>query len=329
MTATEKPIGGFFELELLAKGTLYHDTALALANGRVCFKVIIERVKPSKVYLPFYCCDSLILPLQEAGVPYEFYAINAAFDPVGVPLLHDSELFLYINYFGLKTQTARRLSKLLGVQLVLDNAHAFFEENYGITWSFNSTRKFFGVPDGGFLYSPMYIENNYLPNEHIVTEHLWLRLFGRQEEANLAYQQSEAAQTLEVNGMSKMSKQILHTVDFLAVARARKRHFKQLDRVFRPFNRLMPDLLSQPTAIVPFCYPLLLNKPIPIHTFSEQKIFIPSLWDEVLKRDTEGYLFEKLVTQNLVALPIDHRLNDQDLQRLIDAVLTIVNANNR
>ena len=75
MIATEKPIGGFFELELLAKRTLYHDTALALANGRVCFKVIVERVKPTKVYLPFYCCDSLILPLKEAGIPYEFYAI--------------------------------------------------------------------------------------------------------------------------------------------------------------------------------------------------------------------------------------------------------------
>ena len=318
-----KTIGGFFELELPNKGSLYHDRALALANGRVCFKVLLDRVKPTKVYLPFYCCDSIILPLLEAQIPFEYYAINTAFDPVGIPLLGDSELFVYINYFGLKTQTSRKLSKLLGQQLVVDNTHAFFEESYGISWAFNSVRKFFGVPDGGFLYSPQYLEDNYTPNAHIITEHLWLRLFDRQEDANEFYHQSEAAQTLELKGMSNLTKQILYSVKFLDVARARKKYFKILDRVLRPLNQLPANVFNLMQDAVPFCYPFLCHKPIHKKLFDEQRIFIPSLWNDVLKRDTEGYAFEKKMAQNILALPIDHRLDDHDLQRIIELVLKL------
>jgi hypothetical protein len=325
MTITQKVIGGFFELELPAKGTLYHDAALALANGRVCFKVLLERVKPSKVYLPYYCCDSLLLPLKEAQIPYEFYALNKSFDPVVPLLLHDSELLVYINYFGIKSQTARKLSKLFGEQLVIDNTQAFFEESYGASWAFNSSRKFFGVPDGGFLYAPRYVEDKYTPNTQIVTEHLWLRLFGKQEEAYINYQLSEATQTLEVKGMSNMSKQILHTVDFSAVARARKRHYRLLDRVLRPLNQLSHLLLELVPSAVPFCYPLLLKEPIPKMMFNDHKIFIPTIWDDVLTRDTEGgYIFEKSVAKNLLALPIDHRLDEKDMQRLIELVQSVV-----
>jgi hypothetical protein len=325
MTVTPKVIGGFFELELPAKGTLYHDAALALANGRVCFKVLLERVKPSKVYLPFYSCDSLLLPLHEAEIPYEFYAVNKSFDPVVPLILHDSELLLYINYFGLKAPTARKLSKLFGEQLVIDNTQAFFEESYGASWAFNSSRKFFGVPDGGFLYAPRFVEDKYTPNTQIVTEHLWLRLFGKQEEANTNYQLSEATQTLEVKGMSNMSKQILHTVDFSAVARIRKRHYRQLDRSLRHLNQLPHLLLELVPSAVPFCYPLLLPQPVSQTVFSDNKIFIATLWEEVLTRHTEGvFAFEKLVAQNLLPLPIDHRLDEKDIQRLIESVLAVV-----
>jgi hypothetical protein len=324
MTIHQKAIGGFFELELPAKGTLFHDSALALANGRVCFKVLLERVNPTKVYLPFYACDSLLLPLQERQIPYEFYAINAAFDPI-VPLLkEDSELLVYINYFGLKSQTAHRLSKLFGEHLVVDNCQAFFEEAYGASWAFNSARKFFGVPDGGFLYAPSYLEDSYVPNTHIVTEHLWLRLFGKQEEAFLNHQLNEASQTMAVRGISKMSKKILHTVDFSAVARARKRHYRQLDRTFRSINQMPSVVLELIPSAVPFCYPLLLKKVIPRSVFDDHKIFIPTYWKELLTRDTEGYAFEKMITEYLLPLPIDHRLNEQDMTRMIEFVAKLV-----
>jgi hypothetical protein len=179
------------------------------------------------------------------------------------------------------------------------------------------------VPDGGFLFSPQYLEDNYKPNPHIITEHLWLRLFGKQEDANEYYYQNEAAQTLEVKGMSNLTKQILYSVKFIDVARARKKYFKVLDRVLGPMNQLPESLLNLVHDAVPFCYPFSSDKTIDKGIFHDQKVFIPNLWEDVLKRNTEGYAFEKKMSRNLIALPIDHRLTEDDLHRLIELVLQI------
>jgi hypothetical protein len=49
------------------------------------------------------------------------------------------------------------------------------------------------------------------------------------------------------------------------------------------------------------------------------------LWEEVLTRDTEGgYSFEKHLAQNLLPLPIDHRLDEKDIQRLIQLIMYIM-----
>ena len=318
-----KPVGGFFELELPKKGSLFHDSALALANGRVCFRVLLERIKPSKVFLPFYCCDMLIQPLTELSIPHEFYAINDQFDPVNVPYLADSELFVFVNYFGLKTQTARRLSKLLGEQLVIDNTQAFFEKSYGLTWAFNSARKFFGVPDGGFLYSPHYLEDRYVPNKPIVTEHLWLSLCGEHEAAFKQYQYSETQQTNVKSGMSDLTKRILYGVDFPNASRARKRHFRILDRALRHLNQMPSEILETVPTVVPFCYPLLLKKPVEKTALYQKRVYIPTFWMEILTRNTEGYDFEKSLVNNLLLLPVDHRLDESDLRHIVESVLKI------
>ena len=323
MNVERKPIGGFFELELPKKGSLYHDAAIALANGRVCFKVILNRVKPTKVYIPFYCCDMLIQPLKELKIPYDFYRINAQLDPVGIPLLGDTELFVYVNYFGLKTASCRKLSKLFGDQIVIDNTQAFFEKSLGLTWSFNSCRKFFGVPDGGFLYSPLYLEDAYVPKKPIITDHLWLSFSGRREEAFDTFQQSEAVQTSKQCGMSDLTRRILYGVDFPNVMRTRRRNYKLLDRALR-FQNLMPAVvLDLEQSAIPFCYPLLLNHSVKKTDLYAQSIYLPTLWTEVLSRDTEGYDLERLLVNNLLLLPLDHRVDETDIQRMVRSILEI------
>jgi hypothetical protein len=319
-----KRIGGFFELELPTKGSLYHDSAIALANGRVCFKVLLQKVKPTKVYVPFYTCERLLQPLRELGIRYQFYAIDAHFEPLSMPTVRNTELFVYINYFGLKRAFAKKLSAELGENLVIDNTQAFFEGAFGKTWAFNSVRKFLGVPDGGFLYAPSYVYDNYLPNQKIVSDHLWLELSGRPAEAVSFYRESEAQQTTETSGMSDITKRILYGVNFLNVARLRKRHFKILNNALQNLNALPTSLLEINTA-VPFCYPLLLKKTIDKSIFEEKRIVVESLWQDVLDRNTEGYVFEKNVAENLIPLPIDHRMNDTDLRRVVDTVQELTN----
>jgi dTDP-4-amino-4,6-dideoxygalactose transaminase len=88
----------------------------------------------------------------------------------------------------------------------------------------------------------------------------------------------------------------------------------------------MPHALIEPSpSVVPYCYPFLLSQPISKAQFYENGIFLMTLWEDVLNRHTEGYHFEKMLSHNLLPLPIDHRLDQQDLQRIIDAVIRLTN----
>ena len=50
-------IGGYFELELDNRGTLYHDDAIALNSGRTSLEYILLHNSYEKVFLPYYTCD--------------------------------------------------------------------------------------------------------------------------------------------------------------------------------------------------------------------------------------------------------------------------------
>jgi len=95
-----KELGGYFELEL-NQGVHFHSEALALNSSRNCLKYILQAQKPSKVYLPAYCCDSLVEPLISEGVEYSFYHIDESFELIELPNLKFNERLLYINYFAL------------------------------------------------------------------------------------------------------------------------------------------------------------------------------------------------------------------------------------
>lgn len=151
-------IGGFFGLENSKTENYYHKNAYALSNGRTCFNVILQNAKPLKVYVPFYCCNSLLEPLIENRIEYIFYSINDKLEPEYLPEVSKEELLVYINYFGLKNDIAKKLADRYKMNIVIDNTHSYFSYGYRSAWSFNSSRKFFGVPDGAFLYAafPLY-----------------------------------------------------------------------------------------------------------------------------------------------------------------------------
>ena len=64
-----KEIGGYFELESNLSGE-FHGDAVKLNSGRNCLWYIFRTQKPSKVHIPYYCCDSVIEPLRNEAVEY-------------------------------------------------------------------------------------------------------------------------------------------------------------------------------------------------------------------------------------------------------------------
>ena len=142
------------------------------------------------------------------NIKYEFYPINDRFEPAELPELKNNEYFIYVNYWGIKSDTVHHLVKLYGEKLIIDNVHDFFSSGYKGIWSFNSARKYFGVPDGAYLYSPYRIKDRIERNTEISLAHCMNRLLGKQEVGFKQFLKYERSFSPEIKAVSIVSERL-------------------------------------------------------------------------------------------------------------------------
>jgi hypothetical protein len=318
-----KPLGGYFELELGMGLYSYHSTPYTFKSGRSALHYILRECKPALVYVPYYCCNALLQSFDAAGVPYRPYAINEALEPVELPVLQNDEYFLYINYFDIKGAAVNRLSEMYGGRLIVDCTQAYFTRGNGRSWFFNSCRKFFGVPDGSFLYAPnntpvAVIEER---NESYTLEHLIKRFNGHVREGYAAFQQNEQLCGPEIKGMSGITRQLLSRINYEEVREKRRSNFDCLHQIFKHQNQLA---VTPGNANVPMVYPLLVPGNIDRAELYNKDVFIPTFWAEVLTNTATGYDTEKWLAKQLLPLPVDHRYDTDDMKRMAALLQSII-----
>jgi hypothetical protein len=311
-----RPIGGFFGLESGSGTGAYHDGAVALSLGRACLNLVIQQLQPAKLHVPYYSCDALLAPIRHNRVPLEFYELNAELEPQGRLNVGPNEYVVYINYFGVKTEAARRLAALYPGQLIVDNAQAFFvREPVGLC-SFNSARKFFGVADGAYLYFPGMdvptLERNALARQ----DHLVERMEGNVETAYQQFLDYERGLRCDIRRPSLFSEELLARVDYEGASERRQANYEVYHGAFGSINRLQVERRDD----VPLCYPLLLDREVPKSALHERGIFVPTFWTDVTGRPESGFAFERQVTRTLLPLPLDQRYDATDCRRVIDEV---------
>jgi hypothetical protein len=318
-----KEIGGYFELELSKKNKYYHDTPYRLKSGRSSLQYILNAIKPSLIHIPYYTCDTLLEPFDAAGIDYKFYRINEHLEPENTIELNKGEYFLYINYFDLKRDAVERLSERYKDKLLVDCTQAFFMKGNGVSWFFNSCRKFFGVPDGSFMYCPTGMELPVIEtkNEDYIVEHLLKRFNGHTNEGYMLFQQNEILVGKGINGMSKLSEYLLSEINCNEIIEKRRSNYEVLHKQFKTINAFA---IATGKTNVPMCYPLLLNKGVNKSDLFKLNIFIPTIWKDTHNRGMNGFEFEKEFTDRLWPLPIDHRYSLEDMELLYSSIAGIL-----
>lgn len=313
-----KTIGGYFELELSKGSHNYHDTPYAMKSGRASLYHILSEVKPSLVHVPFYTCDTLLEPFAPVGGRYQFYAINDRLEPAEEIYLKDGEYILYVNYMGLKDETVAQLSAKYKDKLIVDCTQAFFMKGNGRSWFFNSCRKFFGVPDGSYIYPPAGITMPVVEdkNERYIYDHLVKRFNGHPSDGYDLFVKNESLAGDGVLAMSRLTEHLLSEVNYDEVARIRRGNFDFLQNRFRDINTFTCATADG----VPMCYPLLPDKIADRSVLYAQNIFIPAFWTDVLNRNIDGFEVEKKLSAHLLPVPIDHRYSIQDMEVLCNAI---------
>lgn len=312
-----RAIGGYFELELNKKEE-YHTSAVKLNTGRNALEYILTAKKYKKLYLPFYTCDVILQPLQKLSINYEFYHINELFEPLfEISLIKDDEAFLYTNYFGLKDSFIREYKNICK-NLIVDNAQAFFSDPCEDVDTFYSPRKFFGVPDGAYLYTNVKLSVSLEKDVSFQRfEHLLRRIDLGAEKGYSSYLDTEKLLDHQpIMEMSNLTYSILNSIDYEYVAKKRRDNFLYLHDNLGKLNQLKFELESD---LVPMVYPFLPNKEGIRMILLKNRVYTAQYW-AVLSQWVHSQCIEYKYSNELLHLPIDQRYSKGELNKIIDLV---------
>ena len=308
------PIGGYFSLELPLLEE-YHKSAIKLNTGRNCLEYILRCRNYKKVYIPYYTCEVILEPFKKTGTEYSFYSINIDFEIADDIFLKEDEALLYTNYFGLKQRYTESLATKYGQQLILDNTQAFYTKPIAGIDTFYTCRKFFGVPDGAYLYSDKKldaeIEQDISYNRF---DFLTKRIDLSAEDGFADFRKSDdSLEHQPIKRMSKLTERLMQSIDYKIIAQKRRKNFCQIHKELKANNLLQIKLEDD---AVPIVYPYLTGKRGFRNYLIQNKIFVAQYWPNVLEWCTPNDL-EYQFAENLACLPIDQRYNEEDMKRII------------
>ena len=313
-----KSIGGYFELEL-SQGEEYHKNAIRLNTGRNAFEYVLRAKQYKKVYLPFYTCDVMFEPIKKLKLDFEFYSIDKNFGPIfDFSKVQANDVFVYTNYFGICDNQVLEVSQKCK-NLIVDNSQAFYSKPHPLVDTFYSPRKFFGVPDGAYLYTDTKLE---VGIEQDVSLNRFGHLVGRIEKDAEAYYQKFKENDHSLTGqpikeMSKLTKRLLQSVDYRHVAQKRIDNFLYLHDSFKNQNQWKFELEGD---AIPMVYPFLVENGEALKKILLQnKVFVATYWPNVCDW-CENDSFEFYIVNNLLPIPIDQRYGVENMQKIIQLI---------
>lgn len=312
-----KAIGGYFSLELPLHEE-YHKRAIKLNTGRNCLEYILRYRQCKKIHIPFYTCDSVIEPILKIGVDYEFYHINRNFELEKIIDLGKDEAILYTNYFGLKQEYVKFLTRHYGEKLIIDNTQAFFAAPITGIDTFYSCRKFFGVSDGAYLYTnghvDIQLEQDFSYNR---MNHLINSIDYSQEYAFTAFHISEECLVnQDIKQMSKFTQRIMQSIDYEKIARIRQDNFLYLHKQLSDSNLLYFNITKDTTPLI---YPYYSEDVKLREHLINNKIYVANYWPNVLEwTDTDS--IEYSLAEKMIPLPIDQRYSEEDMNFIIKTI---------
>jgi len=308
-------IGGYFELEL-KRCAEHHPAAIRLNTGRNAFEYILKSRGYKNVCLPYYICDAVIEPLKRNGIGYEYYSIDAGFKPL-INFDEPGTALLYVNYFGVNDNNAEMVAGRFE-NVIIDNTQAFFAMPFGKTDAFYSARKFLGVSDGAYAYTPGVSDENMFAADVSYARygHLLKRAECGPEIGFSEYQANERSLSNQpIKRMSVLTQKVLSSIDYENVQKTRKRNYLFLHEKLCRHNEL--ELAE--TINAPMVYPLLISRNGLRDFLAQNRIYAATYWNEVQAR-VEKNSFEWRLSKFLVPLPLDQRYSLDDMKRIIDII---------
>lgn len=313
-------IGGYLELELPQLNNPYHPNAIGLNTGRNCFEYILISNKISHIFIPYYLCDVLLEPLIRNNISYSYYSIDNNFLPCNIEA--GKKWVLYLNYFGICDQN---LSKIYNdyENIVIDNSHAFYTMPQKDIDTFYSPRKFFGIPDGGYVYPKEKLSDDFKKDVSIQRmDYLLRRIEFSAQAGYLEFRKvAKELSNLPIMKMSNLTAYLLKNIQYEHARIQRKQNFIFLHTELAKYNEI--KISENFDSLNPLCYPLLIKQGNIKEKLIKEKIYLPTYWESV-KKNVSTESFEYILSERMLALPIDQRYNIDQMRFIVNTLKDIL-----
>lgn len=316
-----KEIGGYIELEHY-QGRMLHEDGIRLDSGRNCLAYLILAKKIKKIALPYYMCDSVINLCRQYDVEVFYYHIERNLR-VDRNLHLDSDVWLYVtNYFGQYTADEIKVLHQCYRKMIVDNAQAYFDLPIDGIDTLYTCRKFFGVPDGGILFTDTKISEEIPRSESFM--HM-AHILGRYERNGSSFfresvQNNERFDWSPLFRMSRLTENLLRSIDYEFVKRRRTENYLYLHEHLKHINQL--ELREVEGA---FAYPLLIDNGAELKkALIREKIYVPTLWPNVLNEMAADSL-EYRLANDILPIPCDQRYGEEEMVYICNLIDLFLN----
>ncbi len=317
MRNTISELGGYFELEISNRNSIYHDDAMALNSGRNSFEYILRSNNYRRVHIPYFTCDVILQPIRKLNLEFIFYQIDESFQPF-ISNFKSGDVILYTNYFGLNNNNVESLIKKY-TNIIIDNSQSFFDRPIDQVSTFYSPRKFFGLPDGGFVYESNNIDETKFQRDNSIDRvmHLLIRIEkGAEEGYNIFKENDSKLNNQEIKSMSNLTKKLLRGINFNEVIEKRVNNFNFLHQNLKKSNKL-GEFIDHAKITCPLVYPYWIDNGTKYRKkLLMNHIYTAQYWPNVLDWTEEGSI-EYEFTNNIIYLPVDQRYSNEPLNSIL------------
>lgn len=306
-------MGGYIELDTYHQPML-HENAIALNCGRNALAYLIEARNIKKICIPSFLCNSVAAVCKKYDVMIRYYHISMNFKPI-IPDRDPDEWLYLVNFYGQITREELKTVAEIQKNIIIDNAQDYFSAPLEGIDTLYTCRKYFGVPDGAFLYTDSQVERDFPRDESFERMRFLLGRFERS--ASEFYQEYTTNNGLfenePIKSMSKLTINLLKGIHYSEIKERRTRNFSVLHRDLGCMNKL--------TLCVPegaFMYPFYCDHGSDVRRqLQHRKIYIPTLWPAVLKLK-EANESEVEMAKNILPLPCDQRYGEEDMLYMLE-----------
>lgn len=301
-----------------------------------------EKAEGCKVLIPSYTCDTVITPFLESQWDCTYYPIkkDLSINFEKTKKIIDSgkyNLFIVHPYFGMDLSEQEldlvSYAKNKGCKIVVDLTQCMFSNQRIVDADYyvGSFRKWYQVPDGGFLWAKDVIEietppsNDYFVSMQIDSMYLRGEYFKNRDEyiKQISIRLNKLAVesvdfNIEPHKMADISFRLMEEINMDNVQSQRFLNYKYLlENIKTPNIELLCNDINRVTTAPLYFIIYTKNRKEIQSKLCGEHIYAPIIWP-VYYKDVLIDDITKSIYDETLAIPMDQRYNERDMDRIVN-----------